>query len=140
MGTEQRPALIFSTFQNRTNSWKHEQTANLAQRCRGKTQTWRLPEPSLCSLRVDTGLPPLPTSGLSLSPVRSLLWVTLPWAIHADCWKTYRRHSGGEQKPLKLCLAPAPISLNPYHHPYRIAEMCYQPSAPSTDLRYTEGT
>lgn len=33
------PALIFSIFQNRTNSQRCEQTANLAWRCRGKTQT-----------------------------------------------------------------------------------------------------
>lgn len=37
--------------------------------------------------------------------------------------KTYQRHSGGTQKPLKLCLAPAPVPLNPYHHPYRNAGM-----------------
>ena len=105
-----------------------------------KNSDLHLPEPGLCSLHVDPVLPPLLTSGLSLPPVPSLLWVTLHQAIHADCWKTYWQHSGGEQKPLKLCLAPAPILLNPYHHPFRIAEMCYQPSAPRTDLRYTVGT
>lgn len=122
VGTEQTPALIFSISQNRTNS----QNVSKLPTSHGDAEEnsdLHLPEPGLRSLHVGTGLPPLLTSGLSLPPFPSLLWVTLCRVVHADCWKTYWQHSGGTQKPLQLCLAPAPVPLNPYHHPYRNAGM-----------------